>query len=140
LGEEVRVRAAKASSSAVPQSGELRRGQHAVVAGDQAVVPDGGAEIGGLRVDDDGFRAAASGPCLARTIRAISAKEILSGPPMLTMPFSGAASATPATSAATSAAAIGWIRASGTLTSDPTVSVAVMPSANSWNCVARTIE
>jgi hypothetical protein len=41
---------------------------------------------------------------------------------MLTTPLTGAAAAARATSAATSAAAIGWIRASGARTSSPTTS------------------
>src|SRR5262249_50661907 len=58
-------------------------------------------------------------PCLASTLRARSANEILSGPPMLTTPLSGDFTATRATSAATSSAAIGWISASGARTSSP---------------------
>ena len=58
---------------------------------------------------------------------------------MFTIPLTGAAWATRATSAATSAPAIGWIRPSGTRTSPSTMSDAVIASANSWNWVARTM-
>ena len=69
----------------------------------------------------------------------MSANEIFSGPPTSTMPSTGAATAARATSAETSAAAIGWMSASGARTSPSTTSDPVMASANSWNCVARTI-
>jgi hypothetical protein len=55
------------------------------------------------------------------------------------VPFTGSAVAARATSADTSAAATGWIRASGARTSSPTTNEPVIASVNSWNCVTRTI-
>lgn len=75
----------------------------------------------------------------ASTVRARSAKLIRSGPPMFTTPPAGSATARAATSAATSAAAIGWMDPSGTRTSAPTMSDSTMASANSSNWVARTM-
>jgi hypothetical protein len=63
-----------------------------------------------------------------------------SGPPISIVPFSGAASATSHTAAATSSAAIGWISTGGTRTVSPSVASSVMRAANSKNCVACTIE
>ena len=63
---------------------------------------------------------------------------IFSGPPISTTP-AGAPTAARATWAATSAAAIGWMRPSGTRTTSPEVMLATMASANSWNWVARRI-
>ena len=80
-----------------------------------------------------------SSPFCARASRASCSNVIFFGPPAVTMPLTGAEAAARATAAATSAAGIGWISASGTLTSSPTVMESVIAPANSANCVACTI-
>ena len=64
---------------------------------------------------------------------------IFSGPPISTHTGRCADRRARATWAATSAAAIGWMRPSGTRTTSPEVMLATMASANSWNWVARRI-
>jgi hypothetical protein len=62
-----------------------------------------------------------------------------SGPPTSTVPLRGAASATSATAAATSSAAIGWTSTGGTRAVSPSVASSAMRRANSKNWVACTI-
>src|SRR5215471_8921525 len=59
-----------------------------------------------------------------------------SGPAISTMPFRGVASATSATMAATSSAAMGWNRTGGSLTLFPSSLASPMPPRNSINWVA----
>src|SRR6476646_8787055 len=61
----------------------------------------------------------------------ISLKGARSGPAISTMPFRGAASATSATLAATSSAAMGWNRTGGSLTMFPSLLESAMPPRNS---------
>src|SRR5215472_9245691 len=67
----------------------------------------------------------------------ISLNGARSGPAISTMPPRGAASATSATLAATSSAAIGWKRMGGSLTVFPSALESAMPRRNSINWVAR---
>src|ERR1700722_9709393 len=67
----------------------------------------------------------------------ISLNGARSGPAISTMPFRGAASATSATMAATSSAAMGWNRTGGSLTFLSSVLELAMPRRNSMNWVAR---
>src|SRR5215471_5452269 len=61
----------------------------------------------------------------------ISLNGARSGPAISTMPFRGGASATSATTAATSSAAMGWNRPGESLTTFPSVLSAAMPRRNS---------
>jgi hypothetical protein len=67
----------------------------------------------------------------------ISLNGARSGPAISTIPFRGAASATSATKAATSSAAMGWNRPGEILTLFPAALEAAMPSRNSRNWVER---
>src|SRR3954469_2055992 len=69
----------------------------------------------------------------------ISLNSARSGPAISTMPFVGVASATSATMAATSSAAIGWNRPVEILTLSPSALEAAMPPRNSRNWVARML-
>ena len=69
-----------------------------------------------------------------------SSNRSCSGPAISRRPFSGAFTATPATARATSSAAIGWNATGAMWTSLPVVAASAIPSMNSKNCVARTIE
>jgi hypothetical protein len=67
----------------------------------------------------------------------VERRSLRAGDP--TMPPRGAASATSATLAATSSAAMGWNRMGGSLTMFPSALESAMPRRNSMNWVARMI-
>jgi hypothetical protein len=90
-----------------------------------SLVPLGEARLGHIGLDE-WFRWAT-----------ISLNGARSGPAISTMPFRGGASATSATTAATSSAAIGWNRPGEILTTFPSVLSAAMPPRNSRNWVER---
>src|SRR5262249_30330565 len=76
-------------------------------------------------------------PTAFRYRATISSNGARSGPAISTMPFRGPASATSATNAATSSAAIGWNKPGDSLTLVPSVAESAMARRNSRNWVAR---
>lgn len=78
--------------------------------GTRLVLSTGSRSVGGGGVDAD---REAPCPVPSSTCRAISANDIGSGPARFSTPLRGASVATRPTTAATSAAATGWINASG---------------------------
>ena len=94
------------------------------------------AEVRRVRIGDHLARIVAH----RRRRRISSSNRSWSGPAISRRPFRGAWAATPATARATSAAAIGWNATGGMWTPLPVVAASAMPSANSRNCVERTIE
>jgi hypothetical protein len=72
----------------------------------------------------------------ARRLRTKSSRRNCSGPPISTIPFTGALTAILPTAVATSSAAIGWKSTGGRCTLSPTMEMSAIPLMNSKNCVA----